>query len=88
MIIFTEWLKAKGIHDEFFENLIRSTEDLKSYPKTGWVDFAFIWRDTEQGSEFWDNIDTAWQYEIDSTFDDIVFDSPIKFIDIRQIHNY
>ena len=80
MIIFTEWLKDKGIFEEFKENTLKSSwgryNILTEKPTRAWVAAAFNWRSTRHGDDFWRDVCVAWGAEIAAaSLDEISFGS-------------
>jgi len=69
---FIEWLKEKKIYRQFKEALSKSPDVeetdidifLRSRVKLGLMAEpfqGFLWADTEEGFQFWNNYDTEWQ---------------------------
>ena len=62
-----EWLKSNDLYDAFAKNISSKTVDevieeyLKEESVIGIIDFAFIWRNTDEGQDFWCNFDREFR---------------------------
>ena len=66
---FNEWLKKKGIYEQFYKNMKEigkwSEEEIKNeyfdrYHPTEWLTQAFNWKESPEGRDFWDDVETLW----------------------------
>lgn len=37
-------------------------DSYRSHFATDWIDYAFTWRNTPQGREYWANINSKWRF--------------------------
>jgi uncharacterized circularly permuted ATP-grasp superfamily protein len=62
---FENFLKREGVFEKYLENLYEQDEQLTEfeYPSE-YVSAAFVWTDTNEGHNFWSDIDTKWYKEL------------------------
>lgn len=58
-IKFVTFLKEQGALESYFDSEIDSDVFEESY--IWWVSSGFVWDDTLQGWNYWDNIYTKWE---------------------------
>lgn len=63
-----EFLEAEGVTDKFIKNIKSGAlnegiteEYFEEDEEEFYIGYSFIWSDTEEGLEFWNNIDEKWK---------------------------
>ena len=77
MIIFTEWLKTKGLFEEFKENTKNSSYGmyytLHLLNPVDYISKAFDWYDTPEDSGYWEDLNYHWFELTEAISDEIIF---------------
>lgn len=71
--MFLGFLKDESIYRQYIRNLIResglySLDKLKEYiyfySETVFINYAFDWDETNEGGDFWNNVNYKWMCEL------------------------
>lgn len=71
--MFFGFLKDEGVYRKYIRNLIResglySIAKLKEYTyfysEAVFISYAFDWDETDEGGDFWNNVNYKWMYEM------------------------
>lgn len=71
---FIRFLKERGLYSIFYRNFndCNPVIDLRNFLRSNnihdWVDNAFCWRETVEGHDFWDDVDTQWRKEYSNIY--------------------
>jgi len=60
---FIVFLKKHRVYKKYMSNLRESgqtVEYMKAAPAVGLISWAFVWRKTPEGHEFWEGLDDIW----------------------------
>jgi len=64
MIVFTEWLREKGIFEKFKENTLKSPwgmfDILRTVDPVDFTNVAFDWEDPLEDNGYWSRLDGEW----------------------------
>jgi hypothetical protein len=60
---FVEFLKKHGAYEIYVKNFDESFADGVIYYVTDYIDYAFGWRGSEQGYQYWQNVEEEWKKE-------------------------
>ena len=71
MVVFTEWLKSKGVYEEYMSTTAQSTINIISEQHSSFISGAFIWSNCPEID--WSTLSYEW-VEITAN-DDVVFDT-------------
>lgn len=64
--IFLQWLKNKGVYEQYKENFINYhlhcsfSTFISEYSSCFYLSNAFFWSDTSQGIEYWKELNWEW----------------------------
>lgn len=75
---FKDWMLSQGAWEKYVDNFDESFSELDYTREVDFITYAFLWKETEQGFDYWDNLNRRWGEYLYTKRDNP--DLPIHFI--------